>query len=73
MKIHEAFFRKRAWRADNEDEKTDPYPPMTLPEKTSFVILIGCSVAVGLYPRLLTQWIEPALAPLVETLNAVAK
>ena len=73
VKIHEAFFRKRAWRPDNEDEKTEPYPPMTLPEKTSFAILIGCSLAVGLYPRLLTQWIEPALAPLVETLNAVAK
>ena len=55
-----------------KDEPDEPFPGMTLPEKAAFVLLIGSSLLVGLYPRVLTQWIEPSLAPMVETLKAVA-
>ncbi len=73
VKVHEAFFSKRGWRPDLEKESTEPYAPMTLPEKSAIVLLLGSSLLVGLYPRILTQWIEPALGPMIETLNAVAK
>ncbi len=72
VKVHEAFFSKRDWQPNMKDEPDEPFPGMTLPEKAAFVLLIGSSLLVGLYPRVLTQWIEPSLAPMVETLKAVA-
>ena len=42
-------------------------PPITLPERVGAAILIGTSVVVGVYPRVLLQIIEPALhAPAFE-------
>jgi len=35
--------------------------PITVPERVGAVLLIGASLAVGLYPRLLLDWIVPSL------------
>ena len=45
-------------------------PPITLPERVGAAILIGTSVLIGVYPRLLLDIIEPALhAPAFEGLR----
>ncbi|MBC8002802.1 MAG: NADH-quinone oxidoreductase subunit M, partial [Opitutaceae bacterium] len=35
-------------------------PPITIPEKVGAVLLIACTVIVGLYPRILLDWIVPS-------------
>jgi NADH-quinone oxidoreductase subunit M len=48
-------------------------PPITFPERAGAVLLLACTLAVGLYPRLLMQWITPAVAsPLFDGLRKVA-
>jgi len=47
----------------------DSIPPITIPEKIGAAILIGTTVAVGLYPRLLLDVIMPSLnSPLMQPL-----
>jgi NADH-quinone oxidoreductase subunit M len=47
----------------------EPMPPITLPERIGAVMLIGATVVVGLYPRLLFDIIVPAFqSPLMERL-----
>ncbi len=36
--------------------------PITIPEKLGAVMLLGTSLAVGLYPRVLLEWIDSGLA-----------
>ena len=59
VKIHEAFFRAR--EGAEPDEPADTYAPMTLPEKAGVALLIGASLAIGLYPALLTNKITKSL------------
>ncbi|HEY6448265.1 MAG TPA: NADH-quinone oxidoreductase subunit M [Acidobacteriaceae bacterium] len=45
-------------------------PPISLPEKCGAILLLGTSLAVGLYPRILTDLILPALnSPLFQGLR----
>ena len=47
---------------------TPLYPPITLPEKTGALLLIGTTVLIGLKPDLLLNWIIPSLkSPLFQT------
>ena len=39
----------------------DPYPPITLAEKSGAVLLLGTTILIGLKPDLLLNWIIPAL------------
>ena len=59
VKTHEAFFRKN--HALSKEEATTAYEPMTVSEKSACVLLLGSSLLVGLYPEVLTQWIEPSI------------
>jgi NADH-quinone oxidoreductase subunit M len=44
--------------------------PITIPERIGAVLLIGATLAIGLYPRLLLDLIEPSLnSPLFEGLR----
>jgi len=44
--------------------------PISIPERIGAVLLIGASLAIGLYPRLLLDLIEPSLnSPLFEGLR----
>jgi NADH-quinone oxidoreductase subunit M len=48
-------------------------PAITLAERVGAFLLLACTLGVGLYPRLLMQWIEPAVAsPLFDGLRKVA-
>jgi hypothetical protein len=38
-----------------------PIEPISIPERCGAVLLLGATLAVGLYPRLLLDWIVPAL------------
>jgi NADH-quinone oxidoreductase subunit M len=45
-------------------------PPITFPEKLGALLLLSCTLAVGLYPRILTDLILPTLnSPLFEGLR----
>jgi len=47
-----------------------PLPPITLPEKLGSLLLLAATLAVGLYPRVLTDLILPALnSPLFDGLR----
>ncbi|WCJ59296.1 NADH-quinone oxidoreductase subunit M [Fontisphaera persica] len=49
-----------------------PLPPITWPEKAGAALLMLCTLAVGLYPRLLLDWIIPAFnSPMFEGLRKV--
>ena len=71
VKTHEAFFRKNP--AVTEEEAATTYEPMTCPEKAACFLLLGSSLAVGLYPTVLTQWIEPSLKPILDNVDLVVK
>jgi len=57
--IHQAFFA-----ADDIPLEPAPAPlePLTLPEKLGAALLIAATLGLGLYPRLLLDWIQPVLA-----------
>jgi NADH-quinone oxidoreductase subunit M len=38
-----------------------PLPPITMPEKLAAALLIGCSIAIGVYPQMVLDIIQPAL------------
>jgi NADH-quinone oxidoreductase subunit M len=44
-----------------ESSLAETMPPISFPERLGALVLIGCSVAIGLYPQMLLQVIEPAL------------
>ena len=47
--------------------ETEPAPlePITLPEKAGALLLLAATVLVGLFPRLLLDYILPSVRPLV--------
>lgn len=67
--IHLAFFGQT--RALTAGDLAHPPGPLTWPEKTGAVLLLGATVLLGLRPDILLDWIEPALqSPLM---SAVVK
>jgi NADH-quinone oxidoreductase subunit M len=67
--VHKAFFSDRDAPAALLQH---PLPPITWPEKLGALLLIASTLAVGLYPRLLLDWIIPALnGPLFDGLRKV--
>jgi NADH-quinone oxidoreductase subunit M len=65
--IQMAFFGVATGEADPETAaireltEGEHASPITVPERLGAVILIGLTIALGLYPRLLLDWILPAL------------
>lgn len=53
--IHRSFFA-----GEPQTAPAAHLPPITIPERLGAVLLIGCSLAIGLYPRLLLDIITPA-------------
>jgi NADH-quinone oxidoreductase subunit M len=63
--MQRAFFAETA-----ESSRTEPMPPISLAERVGALLLTGCSVAIGVYPQMLLQVIEPALnSPLYQGLH----
>jgi NADH-quinone oxidoreductase subunit M len=54
--VQKAFFAE-----PGESSPAEPMPPISLPERFGALLLIGCSIAIGLYPQMLLQVIVPAL------------
>jgi NADH:ubiquinone oxidoreductase subunit 4 (subunit M) len=48
-----------------EFENAHPFAPITWPEMAGVALLGGVSLAVGLYPRILLEAIEPAVKSLL--------
>jgi len=65
--LQQAFFGEPLRSRDEqaEAEVQDSHPVMdaiTIPERIGAVVLLGASLAIGLYPNLFLQWIIPSLA-----------
>jgi NADH-quinone oxidoreductase subunit M len=43
------------------DPSAHVYEPVTLPEKLGTILLLACTLVIGLYPRLLFDFIQPAV------------
>jgi len=71
--LQQAFF---ADRRGGETEReicarapVHPFEPISLPERAGAILLLGATLAVGLYPRLLLDLIIPSVGPLLEGLQ----
>jgi NADH-quinone oxidoreductase subunit M len=62
--MHAAFFGDR----ESDAEKWKGLPPITLPEKAASVILIFCTLIVGVYPPIMTELIDSAAIPFIQNL-----
>jgi NADH-quinone oxidoreductase subunit M len=64
--MQKAFFGDgKASVHDLEQERAHPFAAITWPEVTGVVLLASVSLAVGLYPRMLLDQIEPAVKALL--------
>lgn len=54
--LHKSFFSPVP-----EDGSETSYEPITMPEKAGAILLLACTVLIGLYPRLLFDLIHPAI------------
>ena len=64
--VHHAFFGEASGETNVHAE---PLEPVSVPERFGALLLIGASVLIGLFPRLLLDWIEPGLrSPLFQNL-----
>ena len=64
--MQKAFFGDgKASVHDLEQERAHPFAAITWPEVTGVVLLASVSLAVGLYPRILLDQIEPAVKALL--------
>ncbi|MCU0772272.1 MAG: NADH-quinone oxidoreductase subunit M [Verrucomicrobia bacterium] len=69
--VHHAFFGDADAAPPAESM---PLPPISVPERMGAALLILATLAVGLYPRLLLDFIDPALrGPMFDGLRAVMK
>ncbi len=65
--VHHAFFGDTG---EVESGEAPVLEPISIPERVGAALLIAATLAVGLYPRLLLDFIEPALrSPLFSGLN----
>src|SRR5204863_4600483 len=61
--LQQAFFGEPAEEmSDSSRRRSDELElsPISIPERIGAVLLIGASLAIGLYPRLLLDLIEPS-------------
>ena len=47
--------------AERRGAESEPYPPITWPEKLGALLLLGATIYLGLSPDTLFDWIQPAL------------
>jgi NADH-quinone oxidoreductase subunit M len=62
--MHAAFLGDR----ESDAAKWKGLPPITLPEKAASIILLACSLIVGVYPGIMTNLIDSAAIPFIQTL-----
>ncbi|HOY59111.1 MAG TPA: NADH-quinone oxidoreductase subunit M, partial [Verrucomicrobiota bacterium] len=47
----------------------DAIEPISLPERAGAILLLGATLAIGLYPRLLLDFIVPSVTSLIQGLE----
>src|SRR6266496_3920309 len=68
--LQKAFFAEATDGASARRRLPEELGPISIPERIGAVILIGATLAIGLYPRLLLDLIEPSFnSPLFEGLR----
>ena len=71
--VHRAFYADAADDTAGAAAAPPPLEPISAPEKVGAVMLMACTLFVGLYPAALLDWIVPALqSPLFERLRESA-
>ena len=67
LALQKAFFGESAAAASENGHGPGVLAPISLAEKLGALILMGTSLAVGLYPKVLLDWIVPSFqGPLFE-------
>ena len=65
-----AFFGEGAATVSAADSEAHPLEPITVPERMGAVVLMGLAVLIGLWPRVLLDWIIPSFdSPLFAALK----
>ncbi len=65
-----AFFGEGAATVSEAESAAHPLEPITVPERMGAVVLMGLAVLIGLWPRLLLDWIIPSFdSPLFAALK----
>jgi NADH-quinone oxidoreductase subunit M len=59
--LQQAFFGDAQEPSPSRGMPAHPLDPISIPERLGAVLLLGATLAVGVYPRLLLDWIVPAL------------
>jgi NADH-quinone oxidoreductase subunit M len=59
--LQQAFFGESQGLEPSATAQIPPLEPISIPERCGAVLLLGATLAVGLHPRLLLDWIVPAL------------
>jgi len=59
--MQRAFFGETHAKATGDDQEEHRMPPISVPERIGAILLIGVSLVVGLYPRILLDVIQPSL------------
>jgi NADH-quinone oxidoreductase subunit M len=59
--LQKTFFGSESGAPLQRPASAENLPPISAPEKIGALLLLACSIAVGLYPNLLLRWIEPAV------------
>jgi NADH-quinone oxidoreductase subunit M len=67
--MQKAFYGQPAPTASPAAAGAHALPPITLAEKAGALLLLGSTVAMGLYPQLLLRWIEPGVADVLRALG----
>ena len=60
--IQKGFYSGGNPVASDGEHAAHKSPPITIQEKIGAIILIACTVVVGLYPRILLDWIVPSFS-----------
>lgn len=67
--VQKAFYPDKSEQVEAELKEVE-FSPISLPEKLGAFMLLACTILIGLYPRLLLDWIVPAFdLPLFEGLK----
>ena len=65
-----AFFGEGAPTVSQAESDAHPLEPITVPERMGAVVLMGLAVLIGLWPRVLLDWIIPSFdSPLFAALK----
>jgi NADH-quinone oxidoreductase subunit M len=66
--MQKGFYGQRDDRSAGASAGGEALAPISIPEKIGALILLSCTIVIGLYPQLLLRWIEPGVRDLLAAL-----